>query len=305
MRPSVTRLRNHVAHATALGPVEHALGALVVVAVDEVAAEALQHRRVGVGPPLPGEARRDVERVLELTRVLDLLQGRGELVLGPGLVGGRDADAELVEDGLAGDHDERDVVVAVGVRLVVELAEHGREVLRQGVVETLERGEVAGPGPVGHVRAVDVEDARQLLARRGRHDRLVVGVLGEGLDLDLVLALAGVVVVDDRRDGPELGLVAGVVGPHRQLSAAACVARAAAAALATGSHRQGERGCEQADGNALGGRGVLHRFLRGGKVSATAKTFQHETVAAPSEPHKGLLKPFHLRRRHLTGSTLG
>jgi hypothetical protein len=48
---------------------------------------------------------------------------------------------------------------------------------------------------------------------RGDHG-VVVGVLREGLDLDLDLALRRVVGVDDRLVGRELGCVAGVVGPE-------------------------------------------------------------------------------------------
>ena len=130
----------------------------------------------------------------------------------------------------------------------------------------------------------------QLLAGRRRDDGLVVAVLREGLDLDLVLALALVVVVDDRRDGRELGLVAGVVRPHRQLAPGA--AGAGAAALGAGGHGEGQRRGEQADGDALGGGGELHRFLRGGKVSVSAKTFQPRTVAALSNLPQEVAKTF-------------
>ena len=80
------------------------------------------------------------------------------------------------------------------------LAQHGRQELGEGVVHPLQRGQVAGPRPVGHVGAVDVEDARQLLRGRSGHHRLVVGVLREGLHVDLVFGLAGVVVGHDLLD---------------------------------------------------------------------------------------------------------
>src|SRR5690606_3210775 len=77
-----------------------------------------------------------------------------------------------------------------------------------------ERLDVPGPGPVGDVRSVDVDDARQVVRRGRGHDGVVVGVLGEVLDLDRVLVLAVVEVLDDRVDDPELGLVATGVGPQ-------------------------------------------------------------------------------------------
>src|SRR3954453_17655563 len=76
--------------------VEHAFGALVVAAVDQVAAEALQEGRVRVRPPLAGAAGLQIERVREVARGLDLRQRLHELVRGPRFVERGHPDAVLL-----------------------------------------------------------------------------------------------------------------------------------------------------------------------------------------------------------------
>lgn len=246
------RLERHVAvggqRAEPGGPlhrgrtVEHPVGAGVAVPVDQVAPEALQHRRVRVRPPLTGVAGLQVQRVLVLAAGLDRGQRGRELVLGPGLVDGRDADPVLLQGRRPGLHDQRHVVVADGVILTVEAADHAGQELGDPLVQAVQRGQVPGPGPVRHVRAVHVQDAGQALGGGRRRHRGVVGVLRERLDLDLVVALAGVVVRDDLVDRGEFRVVARVVRPHLQRGRAAGVGlRVAAAARSLAAGGQGER----------------------------------------------------------------
>ena len=53
---------------------------------DQVAAKALQHRRIGVRPPLAGVLWVQVQGILELARGLEGFEYAVELVHGPGLV---------------------------------------------------------------------------------------------------------------------------------------------------------------------------------------------------------------------------
>ena len=82
-------------------PIQHTFGGEIAAAIDQVAAKALEHGRVGVWPPFARTSRAQVERVIKLPRILERLQDAVELVQGPGLFQRRDADVVLLEHRLA------------------------------------------------------------------------------------------------------------------------------------------------------------------------------------------------------------
>src|SRR5829696_3325135 len=223
--------------------IEHTGGGGIGVAVDQVPAEALQERRVAVGPPLRrGVTGAQIQHMLVLAGGLDLLQGLIELLGRPGLVDGGHWDPGGVKRRLARKQPQRGVVVADRVQLVVPLAERAGQLLVDHVLGQVELGQVAGPGPVRNDRGVHVQDAGQLLGGRSSRHGDVIGSLREGLDLDLVLGLAGVVVLDDLVDDGQLYLVAGVVGPQGELPTLATPASAArGSAPATGEYQHSDQ----------------------------------------------------------------
>lgn len=166
-------------------------------AVDEVPVVTVQLRGVGVGPPLAAVAGLHVQRVLERATGVDPGRRRVEIVLRPRLVEGGDADAVRRQDPRAGEHRQVDIVEAERVDLDLVPAHGAGQLvghldLAAGQVE---RGEAVIPGPVGHVRSVAVQDARQLVGGCRGHHR---GVL----------------------DHAGFGKIAGVVGPQGDGAAA-------------------------------------------------------------------------------------
>ena len=145
-----------------LVPVEEALGGLIALAVDEVATEGLEHGSVGVGPPLGGVPHRHVNGVAEAVELGELVEGTHELVLRPRLVDRGDGDTGFVEGRLTSKEAQRGVVGADGVELVVPDAFSGVDDLSLEILRDCQWREVSGPGPVGHDRAVKVEDVGQI-----------------------------------------------------------------------------------------------------------------------------------------------
>ena len=230
----------------AASPLRDPLGGLVTVAVDQVTTEALQERRVAVGPPLgPAVPGAKVKWVLEVTGGLDLLERGVELLTGPGLLDARDPNAGLGQGVLVSEDRESGLEVADRVQLVLVDPLGGFEVLRDQVLREIERLKEAGLRPGGDVGRVDIEDAGKLLRRCSGRDRPVVRLLGERLELDGVLVLAGVVVLDDRLQQSDLLRSPTSMGPNFQ-----CVGVATATAglhTATGSN-DADRRC---DGDGL------------------------------------------------------
>src|SRR3954447_11018271 len=227
--------------------VQYAGGGLVAVPVDQVAAEALQQGRVGVRDPLTGSRNTHVQGVGVLAAGLDLGDRRVELGTGPRFVDRRDPDAVLREHGLAGGQVHRDVVVAERVDLVVDLAESARQLLVEEAGRQVQRLQITRPGPVRHVRAVDVHDARQLLRRGRRRHRVVVGRLGEGLQLHFVLGLAGVEGIHDLLVDREFGGVAAVVRPEFERRDATLAARTAVGRAGRTGRQADGRGEDERD----------------------------------------------------------
>ena len=231
--------------STALGAVEHAVGGLVV----RCGRSGRRRSSAGTASRRRATTRRcwrwRCRAGSPTAPVAFILASAGvELVRGPRLVDGRDADVVLLEHRLAGEHRQRDVVVADGVGLVVVAC----RACSAGTSTASRPGRRAGrdsrptPSSARSGRRCPGCRAASWTAAAAT-DGLVVRVLRERLHLDLVLGLAGVVVGHDLVDRREFGLVAGVVGPHRQLTTGP--AGRAAGALGTGGHRERERGREQ------------------------------------------------------------
>ena len=108
------------AESNRLGAVEHPVSRFIGLAVDKIAAEALQHRGVAVAPPVgAGVEVAQIDRVLVIGKLRERLQRRLKLFRIPRVVNGRDRHARRLECGPATVEHEHRVRLADRVDFVV------------------------------------------------------------------------------------------------------------------------------------------------------------------------------------------
>ena len=196
--------------------VQSAFCAGIGCAVNNVATERLQERREGVGIPFTFPSHAQIQRVFELARILGSFQGRFEFFSRPRLFQRGGAQAKGVQRRLARHQRDGGIPQTNRIQLaVVHALGAGQEVGNLAFIDC-KRLHIASPCPVGHVRAVNVQNVRQIARQGAGGDRVVIGGLREALQLHRIVGLAGVKVSDDLIDDLAFNFIARAMIPHGQ-----------------------------------------------------------------------------------------